>query len=277
MDELDALRELRPDADPLRPHARHAARSVLRFEIGYESRPRPRTGRLAACVATCVLVAAAFAVAVLDDRISPTRVAGSDPPALGTGIPRGDQFLYTREVLIETQADGVRERFVDESWQSVSGMWPSRESERGRTWTRAPAEHVWPPRSYEELDRLPTDPRALRRSVAGDGGDQLAYPYLMMLLRGWRVMPPGLRTATFEAIRRIPGVRVTPGGTDARGRRGLLVSRPGDRMDVRYVVDPSTYEYLGIRDTFVRDDGVTVERVSALTGHGVVDRVGQRP
>jgi hypothetical protein len=43
------------------------------------------------------------------------------------------------------------------------------------------------------------------------------------------------------------------------------------------VVDRESYEYLGFRDTFVRDDGVTVTRVSALVSYGVVDRMGQRP
>jgi len=43
------------------------------------------------------------------------------------------------------------------------------------------------------------------------------------------------------------------------------------------VVDAETFAYLGFRDVFVRDDGVTVRRVSAEVSHGVVDRIGQRP
>jgi hypothetical protein len=33
----------------------------------------------------------------------------------------------------------------------------------------------------------------------------------------------------------------------------------------------------GFRGKNVRNDGVTVDQISAVVGHGVVDRIGQRP
>jgi hypothetical protein len=287
MDELTLVRELRPEAEPMRPEVRRKARAALRFEIGYatEQAARRRPRRLAAAFAACALAFGAGAVAIVDEQADPPRLAGTDrEPALGTGIPRGDQFLYTREVLFETPVDGGEpERFVDESWQSVSGFARSRDSERGRSWTRGPGE-VYPPRSYEKLAELPTEPRALYQALLGypsEPGpydDETAYAYLMMLLRDWSVMPPGLRTAAFEAVTAIPGVKVIPGDSDARGRPGIGITRPGDPLGWHIVVDRRTYEYLGFRDTFVRDeDGVKVTRVSALVAHWVVDRIGQRP
>jgi len=286
MDELKAVRELRPEPLELHPGVEWRARVALRSEIAYaEQRAAGGTGRLVACVAVALLAFAALGVAVVADRSGDNvRSVGSDAEtALQPGpAPRGDQFLYTREVIVETRVDGGgRERFVDESWQSVSGLWPSRESERGRVWMRpgTSEDGVWPPRSYENLQRLPTEPAALREAVLDHFGnsDEMVYRGLSMLLTGWQVEPPGLRRAAVEVLAETPGVTITPGETDLRGREGIAISGPRSAPDWRIILDPETYAYLGFRDTFVRDDGVTVTRASALTDFGVADAVGDRP
>ena len=70
----------------------------------------------------------------------------------------------------------------------------------------------------------------------------------------------------------IAGRRVSRASTSPIG-----ITRPGDPLSWHLVVDRERYEYLGFRDTLVRDDGVTVRRVSARVAHGVVDRIGERP
>jgi hypothetical protein len=284
VDELTIVRELRPEVEPLPQHVRYRTRAELRYDIAYERARPSRPRRLVAMAAAAALLAAATAVVVVDDEVrDPERVVGRDP---GTGlgpssIPSGDQFIYTREVLYETpvSGSGVRERFVDEKWRSINGLKPGIDSERGRSWRSAPVgEGVWPPRSYEALSRLPTDPDALSRAVREEAGDDEAgFWQLQALLVNWAVMPPGLRTAAFDAVTGLPGVELIEGDTDARGRRGIGIVRDGPRFDSHIVVDAETYEYLGFRDRFVRQDGVTVDRVSALVKRGIVDRVGERP
>jgi hypothetical protein len=292
MDELTAVREIRPEAHELRPEVERRARLALRTEVAYErDRAARRTGRLVAYAAVAALALFALGVVLItDDPTDTVRSVGSEPEtALEPGpAPRGDQFLYTREVIVETRVDnGDRERFVDERWQSVSGLWPSRESERGRAWMRpgTSQDAVWPPHSYEARDRLLTAPSGLREAaLEGIGGpmtgpeaDRMAWVSLSMLLYGWHVEPPGLRRAAVEALGDTRGVTITPGETDARGREGIAIAGPYGPPDWRIILDPETYAYLGFRDTFVRDDGVTVTRASALTDYGVADAVGERP
>ena len=103
-----------------------------------------------------------------------------------------------------------------------------------------------------------------------------AYIALMGLLRADPPMPGDLRVAIFDALARIPGVRITNHEVDARGRRG--VGFTGPRLSQTDIISPTTYAYLGFRGTLVRDeDGERVEQRSAVVDRAVVDRLGQRP
>jgi hypothetical protein len=98
----------------------------------------------------------------------------------------------------------------------------------------------------------------------------LAYDRLLRLLHRWSVIPPGLRSATFEAIGAIPGVVLTRDAVDARGRHGIGISRPGSVLLPHWmlILDPAAYDYLGYK----------VYNLSiSLEAYGVVDRIGQRP
>jgi hypothetical protein len=74
--------------------------------------------------------------------------------------------------------------------------------------------------------------------------------FLSALLRT-RVLPKGLRSATFEALATVPGVKVLPGRTDADGRAGIgiqYVGKPWADGGPVLVFDAKTYQHLGMRD-----------------------------
>jgi hypothetical protein len=294
MDELTLLRELDAEVPEPEPRAMYAARSRLRHEIAYE-RDRPSRWQAPRMFATAVVTAAAVAVGAVvlggDEaaRTPETKVqltaagefftaAARDAAAeagVSGAVPRDDQFLYRREILLEGRA-----RFVSEFWQPVNGEGLMRTSERGRTWETAAG---WMRLSYAFLDSLPTDPGELvvyARSWPYDGRDASSpmtendyiqsYVALMGILRENPAMPGDLRAAIFEALARIPGIEMTEDEVDARGRHGVGF-KAGPRFGVD-IVDPDTYEYLGMRGM---NEGV--EQRSAVVERAVVDRLGQRP
>ncbi len=307
MDELTLLRELQDDTPPLTLEARRAARARLWGEFQKPKRRQPPAVVATAAVAAAI-VAAALVVTVTSDgdgsgsRPAPIELASVRAQAVlhlaarrsqaqGPVVPgiRDDQFIYTREILVETPVDGrgPSETFVDESWRSVDGSQPSRVSERGRSWIEPPypAGSVWPPRRYDDLEKLPTDPRKLRLAVLdwfhrGNSAEvdyESEYMGLMFLLRSWRVMPPGLQPAAYRALAQIPGVRVTGDEVDARGRHGIGITRRESPLNVVLILDRESYDYLGTRDTMVRKDGTEVQQLFALEETGITDTVGVRP
>ncbi len=102
-------------------------------------------------------------------------------------------------------------------------------------------------------------------------------PGLLMLLRGWRVMPPDLRGAIFGALAASPEIRVRDRVTDALGRPGIGIAAPGVRgSQYEVIVHPSTFEYIGMRD-LRRPGGKVPYQRFALVDAGVVDELGERP
>jgi hypothetical protein len=305
MDELTLLRELDADTPPPSPRAMHSARQQLRFELAYERDRRPSQAPRLFVTAVAVAAAVAVGITVLGDReatapepkvqltaagewlTGAARDAAAEAGVPGA-LPRDDQYLYIRGIVKERPLDGegARMRFVDEAWLPVDGTGLTRSSERGRSWD-SPA--GWMPVSYAFLKRLPTEPGELllyARSWPLDGRDGppmsendyvMSYVALMGLLRADPPMPSGLRAAIYDALARIPGVEMTEGEVDARGRLGVGFKGPGPRFPVD-ILDPDTHEYLGHRDTLVRDeDGERVDQRIAVVQRAVVDRLGQRP
>ncbi|MFF4255884.1 hypothetical protein ACFY1L_32210 [Streptomyces sp. NPDC001663] len=165
----------------------------------------------------------------------------------GMPVPRNDQYVYTKTYTTRTYVNGSRTRtWSDESWLSVDGVRPSTE--------------------YAEL-----------------GADKEAFMKACRFFVVPWVMPPGPEAAVFEAVARIPGMRVDHQAVDALGRRGVAVSYP--KIGSALVFDPKTYAYLGMRSEGSTADWVGGEwdhhggyhEVLALEGTGVVDRIGQRP
>lgn len=309
MDELKMVRELGGDPRPPAPEARDAARSRLARAIEADAPPHRRRLRrfgsvAVAAVGVCAVVALVGVAALVAgngsgpeghaarDAASPSaeaeRSEPADESAAPAEAPADDQYIYTREVLEETPADGTgpARKFVDENWRSVDGSRPSRISERGKTWTSQPLgdnESYWPPQRPKDLAKLPTDPEKLRARILGTTGPdstaatrhETEFMYLSSLLRRPTAMPPGLRDAAFEAIVRIPGVKVDD-EVDALDRRGIGISRPDGHTNGVLILDSETHEYLGLRDTLDRDGERYTQRI-AVTDRGVVDEIGQRP
>jgi len=313
--DLTLVRELGEDVPPLGDPARLTARARLLAEVAAaEPRmtgPRARTRQPAAWrrplprrLAVAGLAAAVIAPVLLlaggggGTPGAPVQPAIANPILLRAAetagaqaavIPGDDQYVYANEMLHETRVDGGGEPevFHDESWRSVDGSRPTRTSERGRSWITPPTDGgLWPPTRYEDLEQLPTDPARLRDAIGrGDWAtpaDRREHEVtsLLMLLRGWRVMPPDLRGAIFGALAELPEVQVDEDVRDARGRSGIGISAPDTRgANYEIIVDRETFAYLGMRGVrpLRRSDGVEVHQLTALVDHGIVDRMGQRP
>ncbi|MFI8234033.1 CU044_5270 family protein [Streptomyces sp. NPDC085900] len=338
IDELRELRDFDAGAPPLDEETRRRVRSRLVAAMSDPApavRPRRRpvlrvalTGALAAAVAAGVLVAVRH-----DDGTGAHRTA--NPPATNapatsappmrnvsaqlvlnkaaayereherTVTPRDDQFIYTKEIIKETnQKTGATKSYVDEDWRSVDGSRRSWIMEIGKGWWSPPLkadESVWPPQDWGTLRKLPTDPEKLILAIENrffglhvrsldDIGDQewsQIHFSLAGLLKLVPVMPEGLRPAAYEALGMVPGVKVVPHQKDAKGRVGVAITYDDPTLPKGtagfggyFVFDPVTYRFLGFRDTRTSGDGAamkTYTQLSYLDSWAVVDKVKQRP
>lgn len=314
MNELELLREWDAEAPPLSDTARARARFRLyqamrdpaspHSPVGVRRRPLLRiavAGVAAAAVTTTVLVAQDTETPSRTQPVSVTTVlrgaAAEERRHEKPIAPRDDQFLYTKEVIKETPVGGgPSTTYVDESWDSVDGSKRSFVSELGHTqWVPPdqPGQSSWPPRRWSQLKRLPTDPARLLVALRDMGGDPeydrptqpdewpMVHIFLTGLLRK-AVLPEGLRSAAFEALAAVPGVKLLPGRTDADGRPGVgiqYVGKPGTpwaQGGPVLVFDAKTYQYLGMRDRRTAG-GRTYDQWSYVAAQGAVDRVKQRP
>lgn len=304
MDALTRLREIEAETPPPTSYARHVARSRLQSEIEAARAPQPRPAgwRLALTGVGAAAAAALVVIAVVPDG----QRGALEPPVQQTAsantlllaasataddrvvIPRDGQYFYVKDVLIETPVGGGEpERFVDESWLAVGGVAMSLTSERGRSWM---ALANWPPTSYSELEKLPTDPAELLLSAGawrenGRSADEpmsaddyeMSYMFLTGLLRSAPVMPPRLRAAVYGALARIPNVQITEDRLSPRGSHALAIRLLGRWPWRAVVVSRGSYTYLGMRDVNVRDDGVKVWQKIVRVDSALVDRIRQRP
>ncbi|MFJ6896924.1 CU044_5270 family protein [Streptomyces hokutonensis] len=306
MNEMRLLREWDAEAPPLTDHAR--ARARLRL---YETMTAPATpvavGRrplLRIAVAGVATAAVATTVLVANDSSPHTRPVSATTVLRGAAAEerrlekpiaaRDDQFIYTKEIIKETPVGGGRTRtYVDENWNSVDGSKRSYVSELGhKQWVPVygPGQGTWPPSKWSELKLMPTDPRKLAIDLRDMGGkpdyskpmktgDWPMVQYFLSGLLRTPVLPQGLRSAAYEALATVPGIKVVPGQKDADGRAGIgirFVPAPGASRSPLLVFDAKTYRYLGMRDQRTAG-GKTYEQWSYVAASGVVDRVRERP
>ncbi|MFJ9375199.1 CU044_5270 family protein [Streptomyces sp. NPDC101455] len=313
--ELQLLREWDADTPPLTDPAR--ARALFRLHqamltpttlapapAAVRRRPVLRmavAGVAAAAVATSVVIAANDDSSPRTQPVSATTVlhgAAAEERRLEEAIaPRDDQFIYTKEIIKETPTGGGRTRtYVDESWNSVDGSKKSYVSELGhKQWVPvfAPGQGTWPPTKWTELEQLPTDPRKLVITLRDIGGKPdyskpmkaadwpMTQVFVSGLLRA-PVLPKGLRSAAYEALATVPGIKVLPHQKDADGRVGIGIQyvgpsgTPWAKGGPVLVFDPKTYRYLGMHDRRTAG-GTTYEQWSYVAASAVVDRVMQRP
>ncbi|HLL38009.1 MAG TPA: CU044_5270 family protein [Streptomyces sp.] len=311
MDELTTVRAWDADGGELSDEARAAAWTRLLAAVAEEGRGaapvRPLSRRLVFRAALGGAAAAAVgAVVVARDQGSPrtpalepvsahdvlrraaarTRAVGSDLP-----VPRDDQYFYTRTHIRQTPLKGGRTRtWTDESWLSVDGSKPSLREQHGKVHHDPPLgkhEVIWPPTVYSGLQKLPTDPDKLLDVLRLDQevspeSDMHVFFEGCMLLMGPRVMPPGLQAATFDALSKLPRIRLDHDAVDGAGRAAVGVSYPG--TEFTFLFDRTTYDYLGLRTKGSVPKKVKGEWIQAgwyyetrsLEDIQVVDRIGQR-
>lgn len=325
--DLAALREWDAGAAPLTDQARQRARAHLFTVMNSAPATRPASpalGRrpLLRLAVTATAAAAAGTVTLVAVRKDPPRMRAVSATTVLNGAaarerrnekgrvvaPRDDQFIYTREIIEETeQGTGRVKTYVDENWRSVDGSRPSWIMELGKGWWSDPDEdaailddpHVesvstWPPQDWTVLKKLPTDPEKLIVAVQSRFGhhkssmERFTPPEwshiefgLAGLLKLVPVMPVGLRPAAFEALSLIPGVKAVPGQKDAKGRSGVAIvfddpAEPQGGFGSNFVFDAETYEFLGFKD--VRTSGSrTFAQFSSLDRWAITDRARQRP
>ncbi|MFC9282003.1 CU044_5270 family protein [Streptomyces collinus] len=316
MDELTQVRDWDTGAEGLSDRARAAARARLETAVAEESRGRAaRTGgpnrRLVLRTALAGAVAAGAGVTVVVARDADggggrgrttqlhtvsaaevlrraadwSRTANSDLP-----VPRDDQYFYTRTYVVQTYLKGGRTRtWTDESWMSVDGSKPSLRQENGKIHHDPPLgkhEVAWPPTVYSKLQKWPTDPDKLldqfRHGMkSSPRSDVDAFFEGCMLLMGPRVLPPALQAAAFEALSKLPRIRIDHHDATVAGRRAVGVSHPGAAFT--FLFDRKTYDYLGLRTKGSSAKEVNGEwkqvnyyyRTATLEDIQVVDRIGQ--
>ncbi|WP_317446394.1 CU044_5270 family protein [Streptomyces collinus] len=225
------------------------------------------------------------AAEVLRRAADRTRTANSDLP-----VPRDDQYFYTRTYVVQTYLKGGRTRtWTDESWMSVDGSKPSLRQEHGKIHHDPPLgkhEVLWPPTVYSRLQKWPTDPDKLldqfRHGMKSSlRNDVDAFFEGCMLLMGPRVLPPALQAAAFEALSKLPRIRLDYHDATVAGRRAVGVSHP--KAAFTFLFDRKTYDYLGLRTKGSSAKKVNGEwkqvnyyyRTTTLEDIQVVDRIGQ--
>ncbi|MFU8872218.1 CU044_5270 family protein [Micromonospora sp. SL4-19] len=148
--------------------------------------------------------------------------------------------------------------------------------------TPTPAHHADLPTNADGMLRY-LYRRADGRKSPGNGNprDQEAFTIAGDLIREAYV-PPASLAAVFEAVARIPGVRVVGDVTDEAGRAGIALARDevqGIRAEL--IFDRKTYAFLGEHEVLTREAyGVPAGQSiysTAVLKVAVVDRAGQLP
>jgi hypothetical protein len=124
--------------------------------------------------------------------------------------------------------------------------------------------------SVRDLERLPTDPSALRAALLKhfDGGgsdmptdrEQWLLKVASSLITGIPVSGP-VRAAAFRLIATMPGVRSLGNVTDQRGRagQGFAFTLAGDSIEQRFVIDSATGRALGEESYVLHPSGSTAK------------------
>jgi hypothetical protein len=308
VDDLTLVRDLAGDQPSPTDRARAVAFARLRNAIGEETRAGgkaldlqpPLTRRLlfraaiaatgtAAVAGTTVLAVRAGAPRLTTLNAAQVLRRAADRSRAddnGMPIPRDDQYMYSKEITHRTYDRGGRKmRLVDECWLSVDGSKTTRYIYNGRIQDDPPLgkhEVQSIPLQYAKLKKWPTDPDELLKWFRGGGApakdpnvDMGAYFEACMFLRGPRVLPPGLRAAAFEALSKMPAIRIDHDRVNALGRHGIGISYPKTSMG--FLFDSKTYAYLGIFERGHSDKNGGFSQVRGVVVQGVVDRIGQRP
>jgi hypothetical protein len=274
MDDLALLTEM-ADRTPLPTETDLApARDRLLTAIAAEPEMRTRTRRRRFLISGAAVVglAAAITAVVSLGGLEPVGVA---PPEARAAVvlreaaaaaraqpfvaPRPDQFLYVKS----QDALGVRE-----SWRSVDGTQNGLAEQGGvrEVLGACPVGETDCDPAY--LPDLPTDKEGmaeyLRGGMSGVPSDTNYVGKTALALFG-KILKPEARAALFEAVADFEGLTVDEHAVDPAGRSGIGISWSSNGWSGSFVLDATTYEYLGM------------PHESARLVTGVVDAIGQRP
>ncbi|MBO3749835.1 CU044_5270 family protein [Streptosporangiaceae bacterium NEAU-GS5] len=292
--------------DARRPHARP---------------PRSHARRLLLVAAVGVAAAATVVVVGIDRRSEVGRMSPSAHPVTAAAVleraalvaerrPAGPstgehRWLYRKTVV---RQPNDKEAVTSDEWTRYDGRQTAAIDEEGRLqiedFVPDPDDDYLSPQQLEQRMRaLSTDPATLLSQIRADrrwtdfpvaerglaaNPDAEAFRVIGIYLAETALMPPKLEAALYRALAMVPGVGVEQGVDDGTGRKGLGLymddqSSAGTRSYL--ILAPSTYEYLGRRDLWLRDerigDGVAFKAGSVYTAAVLttefVNRAGDRP
>jgi hypothetical protein len=166
----------------------------------------------------------------------------------------------------------------------------------GRTELRVPI--AGPEPSFDDLERLPSDPAALRRladeRARNDGDDeplqadteQLRQSFVarkLIDLLTTAPVPPKVRAGAFRALADLPIVRSEGGAVDDRGRKGVALTTvtryAGASTGVRLIIDPASSQVLSEQEIsrLAAGKAPSKQRTTLYLGAGWTDEAPRVP
>jgi hypothetical protein len=310
MDEMQLIKDLRRSTPEITPDAGQAARARLLTGIAEPARSQRR--RHAPRLTWRWAVAGALATAVAAGVTVTLDLGGNEPVANAAAVldrasaaaasrpftpPRPGQWVYEHTRWVQPGADHFGMDIY--RWTAAGGprVFVAYEPKgRLRHLDHVPA---FPPQDYATVSSLPREPDALLRWIRTHRPrtDRTTdFEALSEILRVVAVVPPKLEAATFQAMKKLPGVTVRRNVRDVRGRPAIAVVGRTDGtvgnvpLDEEVLLDPGTYAYRGDRmlmtgDLRTRQKGGGTEVIKAGTVNiaseivqvGIVDKPGRLP
>ncbi|MFG1683827.1 CU044_5270 family protein [Nonomuraea sp. NPDC049269] len=277
MNDLELIKQLRSEVAETEPDALTGARGRLLAVMARTAAPRrsrrPLTVRVTGLAAAAVAATVAVVIAT-----GQTAAPVKPPPSAGDVLP----MTSARNILLVAAASAERapqgsgtywhikresedgRHFWGESWTTRDGQrWSRGMVDSGPGVVKEPSGTFWlgpadgdAKISMEGLEKLPTDPEALRQKVAGmqTGGPvgdyDIAFMPLVSLIAELPA-PADVRSAAFRALAELPGVQRL--GTVDGGEELMVVDRG---REVRLVVDPATSRVIRTNRVPTADGGV---------------------
>ncbi|MEU4225941.1 CU044_5270 family protein [Nonomuraea sp. NPDC026600] len=277
MNDVETLREAWDGPEPPSPGAQAAARAALMARAAGRRPQRRWAMRAVAVAASAVVIATGTTLVQTVGGGEPTLPAANAQVVL-TRIaaavqkkdfvpPRDDQWIYT-EMHTQSRGKGYARgtRFTPQTplKNTVDEFWTRADGKRigymvgGKLMTTNPGVRS-PENTYALLAALPTDPDKLlarfREINAVRGADQDDWVFQRFeVTLNQNIVPPAQEAAIFQAMAKLPGVKVDESAVDVEGRPALSVFRVIDGWrKFEILLDPATYAYRGRRETAVAD------------------------
>ncbi len=133
----------------------------------------------------------------------------------------------------------------------------------------------WQAPTQEWIAGLPKDPTGMYTRLSGDSeghGQSQESEMLVQATDALRtgLLPAGVRATLYRAMAKINGVAISDNAVTLDGSvgTGFTVSSPWIRGET--IIDPQTGEYIGTRETLVKDDPTSHLKAGTLLGYTAV-------